>query len=642
MSRVDQKPADSTKQKIGLPAILCIAVCGLVVIVYWPALSAKALSFDDSMYLTDNPLVQNPGWTSAKQFLTEVLNPSTVNGYYQPLTMISLMLDYALGGRENNLMPFHRTSLILHAANTALIIVLLYLLFGNIWIAAAVGLLFGVHPMTVEPIPWVGERKTLLAAFFSLWSLVLYVFYSRTTHHARRTTISLYICCLFAYLLALMSKPTSVPLPLVMLLMDYWPLRRLTYYPLSAIRYTLYEKLPFFVLAGISAVVTYISQGPAGGAKSPEEFSPQRILFIICHDIVFYLYKIIWPVNLSSHYPYPQPLNLSQPMILAGVIGTAILILLLAFSLRWTPAALAGFSVFFITILPTMQIVSFSDVIASDKYAYLPSIGLLMMLTSFLIWAAGVLEKYKSLVGRMVIAIVVAISAFAESAATRRYLALWQDSLTLAQHMLKLAPNSAGVHSHLGAILDRRGRHAEALEHLYRAISLDPYTAVAYYNLGVAFEQQKKPEEAVRYYRQALDIVPKLAAADYNIANIFKSQNKFDDAAAYYRLAIQAKPTYVDAHNNLGNVLRSQGKLDEAVSHFQEALRFKPKSAEIHYNLAITLQLQGKLEEAAKHYSRALQLKPGWPPALNGLASILVTHPNPTSHDANKAIEPYK
>ena len=211
-----ERPASKNEFLASLVIVTCVAVF----VVHWPALSAKALSFDDGQYLTENVLVQNPGWRSVQRFLTEVLKPSTVGGYYQPLSMISLMTDYALGGRPDNLRPFHSTSLALHVANTALIIVLLYLLFGRPWIAAAVGLLFGVHPMTVESIPWVGERKTLLAAFFALWCLILYVRYTR------RNTWQLYVSCFVMYVLALLSKPTSLPVPVLMLLMDYWPLNR--------------------------------------------------------------------------------------------------------------------------------------------------------------------------------------------------------------------------------------------------------------------------------------------------------------------------------------------------------------------------------------------------------------------------------
>ena len=267
---------------------------------HWPGLSAKALSFDDQQYLTRNVLVQNPGWASAKRFLTEVLEPSTVQGYYQPLAMISLMLDYAAGGRENNLRPFHITSLALHTANTALIIVLLYLLFDNIWAAAAVGLLFGVHPMTVEPIPWVGERKTLLAAFFALWSLI----FLRSLCADRPSEI---LRRLFFDVFAGVNVQTySVPLPLVMLLMDYWPLKRLDIK-------TLLEKLPLFVLGIISAVITYISQHRTAATTLPTQFGPQYIPLVLCHNIIFYLYKIILPVNLVIALCLPKTFWVVEP-----------------------------------------------------------------------------------------------------------------------------------------------------------------------------------------------------------------------------------------------------------------------------------------------------------------------------------------
>jgi hypothetical protein len=200
---------------------LIIIVCILVFAAHLPALSAQAIIIDDDQYLTKNVLVQNPGWVSAGRFFAEVLEPSTVQGYYQPLTMLSLMGDYILGGRPYNLKPFHRTSLLLHMANTALVIVFLYLLFGHAWIAAGMGLLFGLHPMTVECVAWISQRKTVLSAFFALWSLILYVCF------ARSRSWKFYAGCLIMYVLALMSKPTAIPLPVLMLLLDYWPLNRL-------------------------------------------------------------------------------------------------------------------------------------------------------------------------------------------------------------------------------------------------------------------------------------------------------------------------------------------------------------------------------------------------------------------------------
>ena len=401
--------------KIGLPVIIIAVVCSVVLFAHWPALSAKALSFDDEQYVTKNVLVQNPGWASTKRFFVEVFAPSTVGGYYQPLTMVSLMLDYALGGREDNLLPFHRTALAFHLANTALVIVLLYLLFRNIRIAAAVGLLFGVHPMTVESVAWLCDRKTLLAAFFAFWSLLFYVLFARTA--AKKY----YAACLIAYLLALLSKPTSSFLPFVMLLMDYWPLNRLS-------RKSLLEKLPFFALLIVFAVITFVSQLSGAGGLLPgqEQHSLLNPPLIICHNIIFYPLKMLWPANLSSHYTYPQPFAISNPKVLADVVAAFLLIVLLVVSLRWTKAALTGSLIFLITILPTMQIVKFSDVIASDKFAYLPSFGLLMMLTCFLLWLYN--NKFRR---ALFISIVVLLLTGAEGVATRRYLVYWKDSISL-------------------------------------------------------------------------------------------------------------------------------------------------------------------------------------------------------------------
>jgi tetratricopeptide (TPR) repeat protein len=594
-----------------LQAILIIAVCAAVLYTHWPALSAKALSFDDNQYLTENPLVQNPGWTSAKRFLTEILRPSTVEGYYQPLAMISLMLDYSLGGSENNLLPFHRTSLILHIANTALIIVLLYLLFGQIWIAAGVGLLFGVHPMTVEPVPWVGERKTLLAAFFSLWSLIFYV-YSRTTQNARRKTALLYVGSFVAYLLALMSKPTSTPLPAVMLLLDYWPLRRLNWRAVL-------EKVPLFILGGASAVITYISQSRTASTVLPGQFGPERIPLILCHNIIFYLYKMIWPVNLTSHYAFPEPLNLSQPMVLAGVIGTCILIPLLVLSLRWTRAALTGWLIFFVAILPTMQIIGFSNVIASDKYAYLPSIGLLIALTAFLIWLCNTRPLALC---RVAVAIIL-ISACAESIAARRYLVYWQDTIRLFERMLTLTPNAVPVYNDLGMAFYTKGRLDDAITHYLRALQLSPYDVEIHINLGNALYKKGSLNEAISHFNQALLINPKKTQAYNNLAIILTKQDKLDEAADCYRRLLKLKPDDAETSNALANILSKQGRFDEAIDCYQQALSIKPDAADIHYNFGITLGTYGKLDAAADHFRQALRLKPDYADACYNLARVL-------------------
>ena len=276
----------------GLVPLLLLLVVATTLVTHWPVLSSSALWLDDHEYVVENPLVRHPGWHSAGQFFTEVLRPSTVSGYYQPLTMISLMADYAIGGEDGSLRPYHRTNLVLHALNAALVALFLYLLFGQPWVAAMLGVLFGCHPMTVETVAWLAERKTLLATFFALLCLILYVL------HTRRRGWKLYAVALLMFVLALLSKPTTTPLPVLLLLLDYWPLRRLS------VR-ALVEKVPFLVVAGVSAVITYASQAEAGAVTLPQQQSPLTIPLILCHNILFYPYKMILAdaAHLASSVP---------------------------------------------------------------------------------------------------------------------------------------------------------------------------------------------------------------------------------------------------------------------------------------------------------------------------------------------------
>ena len=601
-----------------LPAILIAAVCIAVLAVHWPALSAKAFSFDDNVYLIDNMLVQNPSWYSAKRFLTEVLEPSTVGGYYQPLAMISLMLDYALGGGEKNLMPFHRTSLIFHIANTALIIVLLYLLFGQIWVAAGVGLLFGIHPMTVEPIPWVGERKTLLAAFFSLWSLILYV-YPRVTSHKSRVT-KFYIGSFVMYLLALMSKPTSTPLPAVMLLMDFWPLRRMSWRAFL-------EKLPLFVVGGASAVITYLSQSLTASVIMPESYGLMRVPQVICHNIIFYLYKMIWPANLSSHYAFPDPLGFLTPMVMIGVIGTFILIPLLLLSLRWTRAALTGWLIFFVMVFPTMQMLQFSDVIASDKFVYLPSIGILMIVAAFLGWicADGV---YRHEARYATVAIIVLLLAGAESFGTRHYLACWKDTASLFAQMTRVTPNAISPRNNLGVALAERGDVNQAMELFNEVLKMKPGNTEAHLNLGKLLADQGKYDEAMRHYKEVLRLLPNDAAAYQHVAVMLVNDGRLEEAIEVLRKGLEYKPrNSAMLHIGLGTIYMQQGKVDQAIPEFQIAVRQRPDSTTFN-NLGVALSLKGKIDEAIKCHKKAIQLDPRNAEAYYNLGNIFYSQDN--------------
>jgi tetratricopeptide (TPR) repeat protein len=625
----------ASKPNLFLLTILIIIVSIITLMAHWPVLSAHAFSFDDDQYLKDNCLVKNPSWGSAGRFFTEVLTPSTVGGYYQPLAMISLMLDYAMGGRENNLSTFHRTSLILHLLNTSLIIIFLYLLFHNCWIAALTGLLFGVHPMTVEPMAWISERKTLLAAFFALLSLVLYLGYIRKSNTKFKWG------ALGAYVMALMSKPTSTPLPILFLLLDYWPIGRLN-------RKTILEKIPFLAVGTISALITYFSQENTAGVQIYHGF---QFLLIPCHNILFYLSKFFWPVNLSSYYPFPAPFSLTNPSVFLSVIGACLLLAILIYSLRWTKGFFTGGLFLFFALIPTMGGIQFNDVIASDKYAYLPLTGILLVLCWVLtkVWrkktagsSAG--AKYRIPIIQMGIILVIGILAVAEIVTVRNYLVKWRNSGTLYGYMLKLAPQTPSLHFCYGKILSDNGQFDEAISHFKETIRLDPNYTLAYNNMGIimmdrkqwdqavdcfskaiktgpGFDQaygnlgiilfsQGKCDQAMDLFRKAVELAPYNPDNCYNLASSLFQASQWDEAIFYFSRVIELNPGHTNSYLYLGLALTKQGKMDEASARFQELIRREPENANAHYYLGQVLSKLGRNQEAAVEFEKALKINP--------------------------------
>ncbi|MBI4579139.1 MAG: tetratricopeptide repeat protein [Planctomycetes bacterium] len=621
-----------------------IAVAGVVLFAHWPALWAQAVSFDDGMYLFNNFRVRHPSWTAAGRFLREIQAPSTVKGYYQPLAMISLMLDCAMGGRPDNLMPFHRTSLVLHVANTVLVIMLLYLLFRQPWAAALAGLLFGVHPMTVEPIPWIGERKTLLATFFALWCLIVYVRY------ARRPDWKLYATCLVLYVLALMSKPTTVPLPLVMLALDLCPLNRLG-------RRSVLEKLPFLALAGCSALVTVISQRHVQlVAHSAIGLWPSVLL--MSHNVGFYVRHMIWPVALSPYYPFPEPVSLANGLLLVLLLANLLILGLLVVISRRTRAPLIGWLCYVILLSPTMLNVAYSPSVAWDKYAYLPMVALLLPLASLLAWLWDGRAPRAGGAARACSVIVVLGLAGIECVATRRYLVHWRDSESLARRMLALAPGAATPHSHLGhalllnqeytqaekelrqflksyprdptclndlgVVMLRQSRYAEAVPFFQQALDCDPRSPNACYNLATAFMMTDRLEEARALYERAIDIAPEFDLAYVGLGDVLKRLGRDADALRAYGKALDLDPRCAEAHKNIGDLRFRAGDTNGAVAAYRRALELKPRYGDAHNNLANTLAARGKLDDAMREYLLAIDCDPDHAAAHRNLAELLV------------------
>lgn len=572
---------------------LLIGVSFLVFLVHAPSLSARATYLDDHLFALQNPLVQNPSWSSVKRFATEILEPSTVPGFPMPLTMVSLMMDRHMAGRYDSMRAYHRTSLMLHVANTVLIGVFLYLLFGRPFIAAGLALLFGVHPLSVESVCWISERKTVLAAFFALWSLIFYVRF--TQYHRRRQ----FAACLVAYALALLSKPIAVPLPAMMLLLDHWPLHRLS-------RKAVIEKLPLFAVGAVAAGVIFLSQTLNAEVHLPGDYNPWHVPLMLCHNIVFYLHKFFWPASLSAYYGFPSPMNLTSPAVLLGVVGTCVLIPALIVAYHRTRGPLTGWLIFFVMIFPAMGIVGVTPTIAANRYLYLPSLGFLMVAAALLKWLGAVTPERRKTLGRAALVTVLLIAAGAETIALRRYQSQWRDTVKLHEYLLETEPNATKLNSSLGVEFAARGQTDKAVEYYHRALESSPDDNVSRYNLALVLSRS--------------------------------GTEHIDEAIAHYQKALEQEPDFVLARLNLGNVFLARGDCNEAIEQYRTIIKDRPDFAAAHYKLGQALTFIGEPVDGIEHLCEALRINPAFSSAQRDLAWFLATHPNEAIRDPNEAV----
>jgi len=580
-----------------------IAVGAIVAGVHYPALSANARCFDDEYYLMDNPLVQNPGWSSARVLLTEVIKPSTVQGYYHPLGTLSIMLDYAMGGRGENHRVINRSALILHTTSAMLVVLLAYLLFGEPWAAGLVGLLFGVHPLTVETIVWLGQRKALLAGTLSLASLVFYVAY------ARRCRWGWLVASLAAYALALMSKPTATPLPLLMLLLDYWPLGRLT-------RRAVLEKTPFLVVGVGSTVLTVVSHASSSSVAMAGRSDPLTLVAMVGAKLGFYVSKVVWPATLTPHYMPPDPMGLDNPAVLAGVLGTVCAIVLAALLIRRQPvfAVCGGF--FLLTVVPVLGVVEYSWVWAFDNYLYLPMVGLLLIPG----WYLARSRRTPMHVPLMIAAVLIVAL---EAVRTREYLAVWRDTETLFGHMVHLEPRAYRARLNWGLALQDQGKKNEAITQIEEALRINPQYELAHMNLGDFLSQAGRADLAIAHYREALRIKPDLPAVHLRLAAALAAKGDRQEAAEHYRQVLRLKPDIVVAHLSLGNLLLEMGQLDEAVSSFERVIALKRDTPEAQNNLGVAMLKMGKPADAIPHFAEAIRIRSEMLSARRNLAATL-------------------
>ncbi len=569
--------------------LISLLLIVITLAVYWQVRNHKFITYDDRDYITENTYVQKG---LSREGITWAFT-TRYAGNWHPLTWISHMIDCQLYGL--NAQGHHLTNLLFHAVNTVLLFLVFRRMTGAVWQSAFVAVLFAVHPLHVESVAWVAERKDVLSSFF--WILTMWTYVSYVEQHALYS----YLLTLLFFVLGLMAKPMLVTLPFILLLLDYWPLGRFQFVqsgstlrsqihnPSNAdsegpFRFLLiWEKIPFFALAAGSSVVTFLAQQHEGTIESWEVL-PLNIR--IANALVAYLRyigKMIWPSSLAVIYPH---LGNTLPMWQVAGAGLMLVIVsgLVIWAARWRPYLAVGWLWYIGTLVPVIGILQVGSQSIADRYMYMPLIGLSIIIA----WGIPelVVRWCHQKIGLVIITGVLLLALIVRTWQQLRY---WHDSITLFEHAVNVTTNNWVAQGTLGFSLAAEGKIVEAIIHYSEAVRINPNNEKLHYDLGFYLATEGKIAEAIVHFSEAVRI----------------------------------NPDYEEAHNNLGSLLATEGKIAEAIVHFSEALRINPVDADVHYNLGIALEREKKLEGAIAHYSEVLRIKPDYREARIALERAL-------------------
>jgi protein O-mannosyl-transferase len=639
------RAADSADHRWRTPGI-CLALAAITFAVFGQTLHHEFIDFDDTDYVYDNPVV-----TQGLTLKGIVWAFSFRASNWHPLTWLSHMLDCQLYGLNPS--GHHLTNVLLHTATVIALFLVLRQMTGAWWRSAFVAAVFAIHPLRVESVAWVAERKDVLSGLFFMLTIGAYVRYARQAWSWGR-----YGLLLLLYAMGLMCKPMLVTLPLVLLLLDYWPLQRLEAGKLSGL---VLEKLPLLALSAGSCVATLLAQHKA--LQSVESFSlPARLgnALVTC---MVYLSQMVWPTGLAVFYPYPQGGLPAWEVALAGML--LIGLSTVAFRQRHQqPWLLMGWIWYLVMLLPVVGIIQVGGQAHADRYTYLPQIGVYVAVT----WLVAQRRVSPAALGSLMtgVLVVLMVCAWKQTAYWRNNETLWPHTIActtdnemahynlgfaldqkgnvdgaIAQYeeALQIRPAYGAAHNNLGLALLGRGKVDEAIPHFQRALQLGPNYVEPCINLGNAFLQLGKVDDAIAQYQQAVQLKPDYATGYNNLGDALLQKGKVAEATAQYEKTLEIDPAYAEADYSLGNILLQQGKVDEAITHFEKALQSRPDYAKACNNLGNALVQKGNVKEAIVNYEKAQQLQPSDPAVKNNLAWLLATTPNASLRDGSRAVE---
>jgi Flp pilus assembly protein TadD len=589
--------------------IVCLLVA-VTAIVYGQVIHHKFVNFDDDQYVTKNPYI----WRGLSRQSIVWAFSTTYANFWHPLTWLSHILDCQLFGRKAGM--HHLSGLLLHLASTVLLFLFLFKSTKAVWCSAAVAALFAIHPLHVESVAWVSERKDVLSTFFWMLTMWAYVGY------AQQTALKRYLLVFLFFILGLMAKPMLVTLPFVLLLFDYWPLSRLQLADKNSLRSLIREKIPFLILALAAGIVAFWAQKSGGAIGSLVKY-PLNMRFANAFvSYVSYIGKTLWPVHLLVPYPYPKTIPLWQAAgALVVLIGISVIALRLAFKY---PYFIVGWLWYLGTLVPVIGLVQVGYHAMADRYTYVPLTGLFIIIA----WGAADLSskwhfKNKKILqvssAAAILAILMILSWIQAS--------YWKNSIKLFEHSLKLCPDNVTAHNNLGTATMESGDIKGAEFHFSQVLKIDPKNSVAYHNLGLSLSRQGKTDEAIKLYRKALKLNPRQVQSHEKIAEALFERGDYREAAMHFNEVLKVRPGDAEILNNLGDALMHAGKAPEAARYFSKALRIKSDYS-VHYNLGSALLAIGKLDEAIIQLSESLRLKPDNELAHNNLGNALAQQGN--------------
>jgi Tfp pilus assembly protein PilF/uncharacterized membrane protein len=615
------------------PRLIGLLLALATLLVYLPVASHGFSIFDDDDYVSQNHIVRNGlTWAGVKWAFT-----SWYAGNWHPLTWLSHMLDCEVFGL--NAGAHHLVNVLFHTANTVLLFLLLLRLTGELWPTAFVAALFAWHPLHVESVAWISERKDVLSTFFALLTLLAYTRYaqwvtsaqvrSRFTFHVSR----FYWLALAFFALGLMAKPMLVTLPFVMLLLDYWPLERVGDERRAVANSSrlLLEKWPFFVLAAASCIITYPAQNEGGLVVPLEEMPLEYRLGNALLAYNLYLLKTFWPVHLAILYPLPKTIPLLAVFIAAAVlIAISVAVWL---GRKRGPYTLVGWLWFLGTLVPVIGLVQVGHTAMADRYTYFPSIGVFIAVTFAVRDWAHRFRFPSPVITPTAVLILGGCVVLAEN-----QLRCWRDDESLFSHAISVVRDNEPAHLCLGLVYKMNGRNNDAMAEYRTALRLNPYGVKTYNSLAMLLAGAGRTNEALAELREALRLFPADALSRNTLANLLADSGHANEALAEFQEAVRLNPKNATLHNNLGTLLVELGRYDEAMAHYAEAARLDPDDWRPPYLMGKVRLKQGRDVEAVTHFRQALQIDPDNLHVLISLAQALASDENPKVRDGREAL----